>query len=442
MAYSIGPETDKAQKNFTASGRTFSIELARNIALIKWCAAEANSKTKKLHPHIAAAIKKVAKEIYEGKHDMHIVVDQVQGGAGTSMNMNVNEIIWKRANKLLKKRFSVNPNDDVNMSQSTNDVIPTALRITALKKIDKLITAYEVYSSEFENKAKEFDHIIKVGRTHLQDAVPMTLGSEFRAHGSAAKADIERLKNLKKTLLQLNIGGTAIGTGINASKKYSDMMVRLLSRKTGYKFTRAKDLVYATQYVDSFVEVGAILSVLATNIVKCMHDMRILASGPYAGFAEIRFPEVQKGSSIMPGKVNPVMSEYLNQIALQVIGNANTTALAAQAGQLELNVMFPLIVKNMCQSLTWLEDGIIAFTTKALKGMKANEEKIKEHLEKSYAILTAISQEIGYDAAARIAKKAEKSNKSFKEIILSDEKILTEKEYIEIINNKALTKLT
>lgn len=441
MTHSIGPETKKAQQNFTASGQPFSIDLARNIALVKWCAADANAKTKKLHPHIAAAIKKVAKEIYEGKHDHHIVVDQIQGGAGTSMNMNVNEIIWKGAKKLLKNRFSLHVNDHVNMSQSTNDVVPTALKITTLQKIDTLIIAYEKYAAAFQKKSKEFNHIVKVGRTHLQDAVPMTLGDEFGAHGSAAVADIRRLKQIKKGLLEINIGGTAVGTGINATKKYADTMVRLLSRKTGYRFKRSRDLVYATQYVDSFVEVTAMLSVLSVNIVKCMHDMRMLASGPNAGLHEIQFPEVQKGSSIMPGKINPVMSEYLNQIALQVIGNANSTALAAQAGQLELNVMFPLIVKNICDSLSWLEDGVTKFTKKALVGIVANEANINKHLENSYAILTAISKKIGYDAAAEIAKKAAKTKKSFKEIILSD-KILTEKEYIEMITDRKLTKLT
>lgn len=436
-----GKETEKALKNFTATGRPFSLRLAKNIVLVKLCAAEVNVLQGKLDKKIGRAIAQAAKEALVGKHDEQFVVDQTQGGAGTSMNMNVNEVLASRADQILKKKDFVHPNDHVNMSQSTNDVIPTAIRITVAELIDELLVSYQGYFEGFEEKAEEFKDILKVGRTHLQDALPITLGQEFAAHASAAKEDIRRIRQAQKSIFVINIGGTAIGTGLNASKKYADAMLKKLIRKTRFPLKRSGDLVYATQYVDGLVEVSAMLSVAATNIVKCMHDLRILASGPRTGFSEITFGKVQSGSSIMPGKVNPVMSEYLNQIALQVIGNNNTIALVAQAGQLELNVMTPILCQNIFESLSWLEDGVRQFTRLGLKKIKANQESCLKHFEESFALLTALAPQIGYDAATKIAQKAQKTNKRLKEVLI-DEKILSEKEFEKIISSKKITKLT
>jgi aspartate ammonia-lyase len=436
-----GRETKKALHNFTATGRPFSLRLAHAILLVKKCATQANIKTKKLDKKIGGAILKAVEEGLDGTYDTQFVVDETQGGGGTSMHMNVNEVIAARASEILQKPQSVHPNDHVNMSQSTNDVVATAIRITTAQMLDDLIDAYRLYHAAFDEKAQEFKDILKVGRTHLQDALPMTLGQEFGAHASALSKDIQRLTHAQKAVFEINLGGTAIGTGLNASRAYADYALDQLKKETHYPLRRAKDLIYATQYTDSLVEVSATLSVLATNIVKCMHDLRILASGPRTGFGEISFKKTQAGSSIMPGKNNPVMFEYLNQIALQVIGNNNTVALVAQAGQLELNVMTPLMARNIFESLEWLTDGVMQFTERGLKNIRANKKRCAEHFEASFAFLTALAPEIGYDKATQLAEKAHRTHMRLKDVLI-EERVLTEAEYEKRISSQKLIKLT
>ncbi|KKW33671.1 MAG: Fumarate hydratase class II [Parcubacteria group bacterium GW2011_GWA2_53_21] len=432
-------ETKKALENFIITGHPFSKRLAHRVALVKIAAAKANEATGVLPKNIADAICAAGEELLRHDYDEHIVVDRFQGGAGTSVNMNVNEVIATRATEIMGGETVVHPLDHVNRSQSTNDVIPTAMKIAALQLLDKLIGAYEQYALALKEKAREFEKIIKIGRTQLQDAVPMTLGQEFLAHAAAARADIERLKRAKPCLYELNLGGTAIGTGINATPEYQKFAIEYLARRTGYPLRPAADLIYATQYADSFMEVSALITVNATNLIKCMNDLRLLSSGPRTGFGEITFAAVQKGSSIMPGKVNPVLAETINQICFQIIGNNQTILMAVQAGQLELNVMLPVVAKNLFESLNALTNGLIAFTERALKTLTANPERCRGLLENSLALATALTPKLGYDQAATIVKQAMEENKTLR-AILAEHNIMTTEEFDGLLNDDKLTR--
>lgn len=441
MAEYLGPETKKAKKNFTATGVPFSLHLAYSIVRVKIAAAQANIFTKKLQRKKGRAILLAAKEFLDGKYDDHIVVDAIQGGAGTSMNMNINELLARRASVIIGTPQSVHPNDDVNMSQSTNDVVPTAMRIALAEQTDDILEALCVYESALLAKAKEFKDVLKVGRTHLQDALPMSLGQEFAAHARAVKKDVERIKKAQKGLFEINLGGTAIGTGLNANKKYANHALDRLKKDTKLPLKRSTDLVYATQYCDALVEISSVLSIAATSIMKCMHDLRLLASGPRTGYGEISFKKVQAGSSIMPGKVNPVMTEYLNQIAIQVIGNHSAVLMSAQAGQLELNVMAPVLFKNISESLQLLTDGLVQCAERGINNVTAHEDVCRKHLENSFAFLTALAPEIGYDRATRIAEKARRTDMSLKEVLV-EENILSEDEYEKRISSPSLITLS
>jgi aspartate ammonia-lyase len=318
------------------------------------------------------------------------------------------------------------------MSQSTNDVVPTAMKITALQLIDELILVYDEYQIGLTKKAKEFKNIIKVGRTHLQDAVPITLGQEFGAHASVVRRDRERLKKLKQTLLGVNLGGTAVGTAITASTEYIRVAVSYLAKKSGYELYCPSNLVDATQYADGFMEVSAMLTVLAGNAIKFMNDLRLLASGPRAGLGEITFTPRQKGSSIMPGKVNPVMAETVNQVCFQVIGNNQAIFMAVQAGQLELNVMLPIVARNLFESLTILKNGIRQFTKHALETISANTERCAELFNNSLVMSTALTPYLGYDIVATYVRKAINEDKSLKQVLVEN-KILSEVEYQNLI---------
>lgn len=425
-------ETKKALKNFPITGQPFFKPLAQNIALIKMAAAEVNQKLGVLDRKIAKAIFLSSKEVWQGKHNNQIVVDEIQGGAGTSMNMNVNEVIATLAQKKITNK-KIHALDHINKSQSTNDVVPTAMKITSLQLIDALIVVYQDYYQELQNKSKQFKNINKVGRTHLQDAVPITLGQEFGAQASAIKMDIKRLEHLKKQLLTINIGGTAIGTELNAPANFKKNIIKLLAKYSGYALQSAPDLIYSTQYVDGFVEVSAMLTVLATNLIKFMNDLRLMASGPLAGLNEIYFSACQKGSTIMPGKINPVMAEMLDQIGFQITGNHQTIILAAQAGQLELNVMLPIVAKNLFESLTILTNGLKQFTKLGLKGITANKKHCQQTLENSLATATALVPKLGYDVVANYVNRAIKENVTLKNLLIKD-RVVTEKEYNKIIN--------
>lgn len=434
-------ETKKALENFPITGKPFSLHLAKNIALIKIVAAEMNNEIGKLDKNISETIIKAGTEIIEGKHNKQMIVDEIQGGAGTSMNMNVNEVIANRAEQILENEIKVHSIDHVNMSQSTNDVVPSAMKISVLQLLNKLITTYKKYLQETEIKAEEFKDVLKVGRTHLQDATPITLGQEFRAHASAIKKDIERLEKIKLSLYELNLGGTAIGTGTNSSLEFAQGCIEKLKQKTGLPLQVSDDLIYSTQYLDSFMEVSSILTVLATNIIKFMNDLRLLASGPLVGFNEIQFEARQKGSSIMPGKINPVMSEMLTQVGFQVIGNNQTITLGVQAGQLELNVMFPIIAKNLFESLNILIRGVDKFSEHGMKTIKANRDNCQKLFENSLTLITSLCPKIGYDKAAEIANEVIETKKSLKQILL-EKNILREEEYNEILNDKNLTNIS
>ncbi len=432
-------ETKRALKNFIVTGHAFSARLAHRLAMVKIAAARANEQTGVLPKNIADAICLAGEEMIRHDYDDHIVVDMIQGGAGTSINMNVNEIIATRAAQILGHKVKVHPLDHVNRSQSTNDAVPTAMKIATLQLIDKLLGAYEKFAQGMEKKAGEFKAILKTGRTHLQDAVPMTLGQEFGAHAAMARADIERLKRVKPGLYELNLGGTAVGTGINATAKYRAIAIAYLAERTGYPLKAAKNLIYATQYADSFMEASAILTVLAANLIKCMNDLRLLASGPRAGLGEISFLSLQKGSTIMPGKVNPILAETVNQICFQIVGNNQAMFMAVQAGQLELNVMLPIVAKNLFESLNSLANGLTVFADKALKTLKANPERCRSLLENSSALAAAFTPKLGYDKTAAIVRAAVNANTSLKDILL-ERGIITEEEYKKIINDECLIK--
>lgn len=433
-------ETEKALQNFIISGTPFLFALAQSIAMVKYATAEGHKQEGRLSQQMAEAIKQASQEILNGQWQEQFVVDQIQGGAGTSMHMNVNEVIASRATEILATGERVHPNDHVNMSQSTNDVIPTAMKITTLQLLDKLIAVYEIFGTELEKKSVAFADIIKVGRTHLQDAVPITLGQEFGAHSYRVKHDKQRLEHVKKSLYELNLGGSAIGTGLTGSRAYIEFATEALKNISGYPVFASPNLIAATQYPDAFLEVSGVLTLLSANLIKMMNDLRLLGSGPLAGIGEIHLPEIQKGSSIMPGKVNPVMAEMMNQICFQVIGNNQTILMASQAGQLELNVMLPIVSKNICESITLLSNGLTQFITLCLTTLEANTEKCDELFQKSLCMATALSPKIGYDQTATLVKKAVAEKKKLKDIV-QEQNIMNEEEFHKFFEPKSLTEL-
>jgi aspartate ammonia-lyase len=437
-----GIQTLRAMENFPITGYRIHEELIKALAMVKKAAALANMDVKRLHPKIGNAIIKATDEIIEGKWHDHFIVDPIQGGAGTSINMNANEVIANRALELLghkKGEYAyLSPNSHVNMSQSTNDVFPTAVHIAILNLIEKLLATMQYMHEVLKEKAQQFDHVIKMGRTHLQDAVPIRLGQEFEAYSRVLERDIKRIQQSRQHLYEINMGATAIGTGLNADPCYIKNVVKYLADISGLPLVGAKHLVDATQNTDAYTEVSAALKVCMINMSKIANDLRLMASGPRAGLGEITLPARQPGSSIMPGKVNPVMAEMINQVAFQVIGNDHTICLASEAGQLELNVMEPVLVFNLLQSITIMNNAFRAFTDYCLKGIEANEERLKEYVEKSVGIITAVNPHIGYEVAARIAKEAILKGKSVRELCLQYG-VLTEEELDLILNPYEMT---
>ncbi len=438
----FGAQTQRAVQNFPISGMHAHPAMIRATVLVKKAAALANMETGRLEERIARAIAQAADEVLAGKWHDHFVVDVYQAGAGTSHNMNANEVLANRAIEILggqRGQYAVvHPNDHVNMAQSTNDTFPTAMRVATLLMIREMLPTLERLSEAFYAKGREFDHIVKSGRTHLQDATPVRLGQEFTAYGLTLRRDVTRLRHASETLYELNVGGTAVGTGLNAEPAYISGVVRHLSDLTGFPFRNAEMLVEIAPNMGSFVEVSGAVRVLATDLTKIANDLRLLASGPSTGFYEIVLPPVQPGSSIMPGKVNPSMAEMLNMICFQVLGNDTTITYAAQAGQLELNVMMPVIIHNMLQSLTILNNGMATFIDRCVTGIVANEKRCEEYAFKSASLVTALAPYIGYERSASIAKEQIQTGRDIRDIV-RERNVLPEEDLLEILKPQAMT---
>ncbi len=391
------------------------------MAVIKRAAAEVNSDLGLLDKKLADAIVQASQEVIAGQWEEHFVVDPFQAGAGTSHNMNANEVIANRATQLLggqPGKYLVNPNDHVNMSQSTNDTIPTAIRLGCLWRLDELLDAAGGLAEALRAKSVEFDGIVKSGRTHLQDAVPVRLGQEFGAYARAVERDRERLERAAEGLRRLGIGGTATGTGLNAHPEYHPRMVAKLSELTGLKLYTSDNLFESMQSMADVVDFSGAMRTLAVTLIRVANDFRLLASGPSTGLDEIRLPAVQPGSSIMPGKVNPVLAEMLDMAMFHVIGEDTTVTLAAQAGQLELNVMMPIIAHNLFEMMQVMIGAVRAFTEKCVRGLQANPEKASLWLGKNAIVVTALNPVIGYAAGAALVKEALKRNLTIREVAL------------------------
>jgi aspartate ammonia-lyase len=437
-----GIQTLRAVENFPITGYRIHSELIKAMAMVKKAAALANMETGRLYGGLGEVIVKAADEIIQGQWHEQFIVDPIQGGAGTSINMNTNEVIANRALELLGEKkgdyFTLSPNSHVNMAQSTNDAFPTAMHISVLSLLDKLLDTMQIMRDVFSQKAREFDAVIKMGRTHLQDAVPIRLGQEFEAYTRVIERDIDRIKHTRGHLFEVNMGATAVGTGLNANPKYIKNVVRHLAEISGYPLTNADHLVDATQNTDAYTTVSAALKVCMMNMSKIANDLRLMASGPRVGFNEIFLPSRQPGSSIMPGKVNPVMPEVINQVAFQVIGNDHTICLASEAGQLELNVMEPVLIFNLIQSISIMNNGFKVFTDHCLVGIEANKEKLEKDVERSVGIITAVNPHLGYEAVSRIAREAILTGKSVRELCLAYD-VLTEEELDLILNPYEMT---
>ena len=425
-----GAQAQRAVLNFPISGMRPYPAFIWSQALIKRAAAEVNlelglfeNKGSTTGEQIARAIMQAADEVLAGKWNDHFVVDPFQAGAGTSHNMNTNEVIANRANQLLGFQITdpkkpVHPNDHVNMAQSTNDTIPTAIRLGCLWRLDELVNTLGELQQALEGKAREFDDVVKSGRTHLQDAVPVRLGQEFGAYAKAVERDIEKIQFAAEGLRRLGIGGTATGTGLNAHPDYHRRMVETLARLSGLKLYESDNLFEAMQSMGDAVFFSGAIRTLAQDLIRIANDFRLLSSGPSTGLDEIRLPAVQPGSSIMPGKVNPVLAEMLDMSMFHVIGNDLTVTLAAQAGQLELNVMMPIIAHDLFEMMHVTIGAVKAFTDTCVAGVTANREKAEGWLGKNAILVTALNPIIGYSKGAEVAKKAMASNRSILEVVV------------------------
>ncbi len=427
-----GAQTQRAVSNFTVSGIGFPERFIRALALIKHAAASVNQELGLLDRKRAGAIRAAAAEVMNGQHKREFVVDIFQTGSGTSTNMNVNEVIANRALTLLKKprgSKAIHPNDHVNMNQSSNDVIPTALHVAALTAIRKdLLSPLQRLCQALTVKAKAFDRVVKLGRTHLVDATPIRLGQEFSGYARQIELSRERIKGAATGLEELALGGTAVGTGINAHPQFAKRAIRKISMMTGIRFREAQNHFEAQAAKDAVVYVSASLKSLAVSLTKIANDLRWLSSGPRGGLGEIRLPETQPGSSIMPGKVNPVICESVLQVAAHVQGCDATIAICGQAGNFELNVMMPIMALRLLEAIDFSANVVRIFTDKCVSGIEANEQRCNEMVEQSLAMVTALAPVIGYDRAAEIAKEAFHTGKTIREVararkILSDDQL-------------------
>ena len=420
-----GINTARALDNFDLEGKTVNINLIKEIALIKKAAALTNKALKLLDLEKANAIIKASEEIIEGKFDSQFKLSAFQGGAGTSTNMNVNEVIANRAIEILngdKGDYNlVHPLNDVNMSQSTNDVYPSALRIAAIRLIRKLSTSLSNLQEALQMKENEFSDIIKLGRTQLMDALPMTAGQGFGAYAKAIGRDRWRIYKVEERLREVNLGGTAIGTGLNATNKYVFMMTDIIQELTGFGIARSDYPMDITQNCDIFVETSGLLKSCSVNLLKISNDLRLLNSGPRGGIGEIVLPNMQTGSTIMPGKINPVIPEMVAQVSLRVIANDSAITMASSMGQLELNAFTPLIAESLLESLELLNRSVIIFKEKCIDGLRINEDRCSENLERSLVSATSLVHHLGYDKASLISKKALATGKTIREILIAED---------------------
>jgi aspartate ammonia-lyase len=439
-----GVQTQRAVENFPISGIKPHPDWVKATVLVKKAAAIVNNKLNLLDKKKADAIIQACDEILNGKNLDQFVVDVYQAGAGTSHNMNANEVIANRAMEILGGKRGdysmVSANDDVNMAQSTNDVIPAVIRISAILLVGKFLPVLDELAKSFDKKAKEFDRVIKSGRTHLQDATPIRLGQEFSGYAACVQGHIDRIKSVREDLTYLGIGGTAVGTGVNADPKYRELLVKELSALTGINFKQAKNYFEAMQSMAGAASLSGALRNLALDITRIANDLRLLSSGPRTGFAEIKLPAVQPGSSIMPGKINPSILEMVNMVSYQVIGLDTTIAYATQAGQLELNVMMPVIGFNLTFALEIYKNALHVLRVKCIDGIEADEAVCKEFAEKSVSIVTALTPHIGYLKAAEVVKEAVGKNKSIRAVLL-EKKLVDEKLLDEILDPYKLTEV-
>jgi len=439
-----GAQTQRAVVNFPISGRRMSREFIRALGIIKWGAAEANMELGLLDKTIGSAIVHAAAEVVDGKFDHDFMVDVYQTGSGTSTNMNANEIISNRANELQGGRRGtktpVHPNDHVNKSQSSNDVIPSAIHISALEGIEhSLIPSLKYLKEALNDKTKEFDKVVKIGRTHLQDAVPVRLGQEFSGYGGQLERSIRRIKGVRNHLKELALGGTAVGTGLNAPKDFAPLAVKRISELTGIPFIMAGNFFEALASRDAVVETSGQLKTVSVSFMKIANDLRWLSSGPCCGIGEITLPALQPGSSIMPGKVNPVIPESVMMICATVMGNDVSITVGGQHGNFELNTMMPMMADRLLESIALLSNGARVLVDHCIRGIKANEERARSLIEKSTALSTALAPIIGYDEAAKISKEALSSGKTVREIML-EHKLLPEKKLNLILDALKLTR--
>jgi fumarate hydratase class II len=433
-----GAQTQRAYENFHISGYLMPHEFIRALGIIKRAAAETNMRLGLLDKEIGDAIVKAASEVIDGNFDHDFIVDVYQTGSGTSTNMNANEIIANRAIEILGGKIGsktpVHPNDHVNKGQSSNDVIPSAIHIAALESIEKdLLPALQHLQEALDKKSKEFDDVVKIGRTHLQDAVPIRLGQEFSGYASQIDHGIQRIMCTKMNLRELPLGGTAVGTGLNTHKKFPELTIKKISSYTGITFCAAANRFEALASRDALVEISGQLKTLAVSLMKISNDLRWLSSGPRCGIGEITLPSLQPGSSIMPGKVNPVIPESIMMICATVIGNDTAITIGGQHGNFELNVMMPMMAYHLLESIRLLTNGVRNLVDRCINGIVANKERAASLIENSLAMVTALAPRIGYDAAAKIAKEAYVTGKTVRQIAL-EQKVLSEKELEQVLD--------
>ena len=437
-----GVQSLRAMENFSITGSRMRKEMIEALALLKKACAISNKKAGALDAPVADAIVAACDDIMVGKYHNEFIVDPIQGGAGTSMNMNINEVVANIAIRKLGGQLGdysvVHPNDHVNCGQSTNDIVPTAGKMTTLVLLCALEESLKGLYESFCRKAVEFDPIIKMGRTQLQDAVPVRLGQEFGAYATAVRRGLDRISEVKKEMYDVNLGGTAIGTGINADRNYFKQAVEVLAELTGMPFRQAEDMIDGTQNIDGFAAVSGAVKNCALALSKIANDLRLMSSGPRTGFGEINLPARQNGSSIMPGKVNPVIPEVVNQVAFRIVGNDVTISMAVEAGQFELNAFEPVVFDALFQSITILDQAVRTFTVNCVDGITANEERCNELLNASVGIVTALCPYIGYTQAAALAKEAMAKRIPIRTMLI-EKNILTEEEAKRILDVYSMT---
>ena len=438
-----GAQTQRAAENFPVSGLRLPRRVIRALALIKKAAAEVNRASGKLDANVADAIIKAAHEVAAGQHDRDFVVDIFQTGSGTSSNMNANEVIGNRAIQIMGgvvgSKKPVHPNDHVNMGQSSNDVFPTAVHIAAAEALERdLIPALDALQAALASKAKAFDHVVKIGRTHLMDAVPVRLGQEFSGYAQILTNTVRRVRAAVPSVAELALGGTAVGTGLNSAPDFAPKIIAIISEEIGVPLRQAPNLFEALSARDGLVEASGALRSAAASLTKVGNDIRWLGSGPRCGIGEILLPDLQPGSSIMPGKVNPVMSEMLLMICAQVVGNDATIGWGGAAGNFELNVMIPVMAYNLLHSIGILAAGCRLFASRCVEGIEPNEERCAALIEQSLAMVTALNEAIGYDAAAAIAKESVKTGKTVRQLCL-EKNVLPKEQLDRLLDARRMT---